>query len=241
MILFGGAATPFYFVPLLCQLYVVSPYLVSMARSRPIWLLLATACLQLAVIGLRYGQIDGASPAIPGHAVSLLSSGWFFPSHVFWFSFGIAAGFHLSHFRDLLLRLRWFMLASALAAAVLGVFEWEFLLRQSGETWLRPQVTLGDSAYSFLALLAFMGFTGSSAPSAGVIREIGSHSFGIYLIHAPVQEFVARALYHLVPMVLAHQILLQPALIIIGVGVPLLLITAIRRSPASRLQHVLFG
>jgi peptidoglycan/LPS O-acetylase OafA/YrhL len=137
--------------------------------------------------------------------------------------------------------LRWVIPLFAGAAAFLGIVEWEILLRHSGEAWFTPQVTLFDNVYSFLFILTFIAFSDITLPFAHGVREIGTNSFGIYLMHAPVQEFVARALYHAFPIVLAYQVLFQPALVIVSLAVPLFVIAAVKRSRAAKLQLVFFG
>jgi peptidoglycan/LPS O-acetylase OafA/YrhL len=73
------------------------------------------------------------------------------------------------------------------------------------------------------------------------VSELGARSYGIYLLHPPVMEAVSRGLYHFAPWVLASQALLLPLLVGLGLGLPMLAMTIVRRSPARRLYQLQFG
>jgi peptidoglycan/LPS O-acetylase OafA/YrhL len=78
-------------------------------------------------------------------------------------------------------------------------------------------------------------------PTSRSLDVLGARSFGIYLIHAPVLELLSRASYHLAPVLLAHQILLIVLLVGAGIGVPVLLMNLVSRSPARPYYNYLFG
>jgi hypothetical protein len=54
-------------------------------------------------------------------------------------------------------------------------------------------------------------------------------------------EFVSRGLYHLAPAVLGFQILLQPLLVLFGLGVPLALMYVVKHSRARVFYAYQFG
>lgn len=98
-----GGATGSYYIPLIIQLYLLSPILVPLAKNHWKWLLVGTAVLMLFVEGLRYLQLFG----IGGTAVNTLISFtplWFFPRRLFWFALGIVFGFHISDFKPFFTR-----------------------------------------------------------------------------------------------------------------------------------------
>ena len=73
------------------------------------------------------------------------------------------------------------------------------------------------------------------------VSDLGSKSFGIYLVHVPVMEYTARAIYVLLPWVLAYQILFLPTIAVLGLGIPLLMMAVVNRSPMRRYYTYIFG
>ncbi len=240
MLALGDTAPPYYYVPLLIQLYLLAPFLVPLARSRWKLLLAVTLIIQLTAISVRYTNTIGVDvPALK--YVAWMARSWFFPGHLFWFSFGIVAGFHLPALKQWAAKARWWMLGATVILFFAGMFEWETLLQLSGKEWIASQETIIDGVYSIALLLTFIGFDKIRLPSPKRISDIGVKSFGIYLIHSPVLEFSSRLIYHFVPWVLAYQILYQPILVILGLAVPLLLMAAVKKSPVHPFYQYIFG
>jgi probable poly-beta-1,6-N-acetyl-D-glucosamine export protein len=240
ILLMGQATAAFYFIPLLVQLYLLSPLLSRLARER--WkLLLGIAFLvQAAVAGTKYLLILNPEPASEV-ILTNLTAGWFFPGNLFWFSAGIVIGFHHAEVKQFLTRLRWVWLGLALALLPAGIMEWEWLLANSGQVWITPRDTLLDMVYNIFVLAAFIGFMDVKLPLARWLGDLGSKSFGVYLSHSLVLEAAARGLYHQFPVILGVQIVFFPLVFAAGLGVPLLLMAAAKRTPLSRYYAYLFG
>lgn len=237
-----GRATPaFYYVPLLCQLYLLSPFIVPLAKNRWKWLLIGTALLQLLAQGLIYPQILGVEQPALQSLMKVFTPAWFFPGRIFWFAFGLVAGFHLPQVKRWLARVKWVLLAALLASMLLGILETEILLAYSGQDWIAPRETLIDSLCAGCFLLCFLAFEEVSLPFSKALSEIGGKSFGVYLAHSTALEVGARVTYHVAPWIMASQALFQPLLVTLGLGIPLLLMAAVDRSPAHRGYHYLFG
>ncbi len=237
---FGRAAAPYYYVPLLAQYFLLSPLIVPLVRKHWKPVLFAAGLLQLTVHVARYPVLLGRDVAVAEWIVSH-SPGWFFPQTCFWFVFGVFAGFHLPVIKQWLSRWRRFLAGLTVISASLAFLEWEFLFRLSGREWLPPAVTALDSLYAGAFLLTFIAFDDLHPPFTSQLRELGARSFGVYLMHAPVLEFVARLTYHGAPWILGHELLFQPLLILAGVGVPLTVMIAIDRSSARRCYRYIFG
>jgi surface polysaccharide O-acyltransferase-like enzyme len=124
---------------------------------------------------------------------------------------------------------------------VVGMVEWEALLRASGQAWIGSEETLVDQVYSALLLVVFLGFERMTLPMTRAISYIGTKSFGIYLVHSLALTYTAKLIYHLVPQLLGVQWILQPILITAALGIPLLLMEIVARSPARRFYSYLFG
>jgi probable poly-beta-1,6-N-acetyl-D-glucosamine export protein len=240
-LILGRAYDVFYFVPLLVQLYLLSRLIVPIAKENPKALVLGAGLLQFVFLILRYGtilQID--LPLID--QFNLFLGSWFFPNLIFWFALGVVVGFRTQEIKLFLSKIdKRFLLGLLSGLFLLGIFEWEFLLRMSGENWIAPRDTLVDTVYSGVFILTFLSFVKMNHPLKNEICTIGSKSYGIYLVHSPVLEYTARSIYHIAPFFLAYQLLFLPLLVVLGLAVPLLLMTGIKKSPARTSYGFLFG
>jgi probable poly-beta-1,6-N-acetyl-D-glucosamine export protein len=239
-ILLGQTTDAYYFVPVLVQLYLLAPFLVPLARNRWKLLLFLTGMFQAFVMFLKYFLILDIDPGLL-EPFMFLTRSWFFPAFIFWFSLGIVLGFHLPKFQPKLRSLRWGFLIGLGIVFVIGVIEWELLLRNSGQDWIGPRETIIDNVYAGLFLLMFLGFDRARLPLTELISKLGVKSYGIYLVHSPVLEYTARAIAVLVPGILAYQIIFQPILYIAALGVPLTLMWIVNRLPLRRYYQYLFG
>jgi len=241
VILLTGRISPvLYYVPLLCQFYLLSPWLVRAARANWKLLLALAAALQIAVQLTPYPTFLGLDLAGKQQLLNLVPK-WLFLARILWFVLGIAVGFHLESFKRVLACARWPLLALTLILIPLGMIEWEVYVHLSGVEWLPHRETLLDSVYALGFLGCFVAFDRVRLPLAEPIGALGVRSYGIYLTHAFVMENVARVLYHAAPLLLAYQIVLQPILIASGLGLPLLAMAALRRTPANRFYNYIFG
>jgi peptidoglycan/LPS O-acetylase OafA/YrhL len=236
----GQTEPPFYYVPALIQLLLLSVLLVPLARDRWKLLLLVTALIQLTMLSVEYMFILRPEYSLP-KVLLFLQMSWLFPRHIFWFSFGIVFGFHLPQLKNKVTRTRWVFLVVLVITFFLGIAEWEMLLRLSGQDWISPRETFIDQLYAAAFLLSFLAYEKFIPIFHKQLSEFGDKSYGIYLVHSPVLEYTARAIYHLLPWLLAYQIVMQPVLVVMGLGVPLLLMTLMARSPIRNYYKYLFG
>ena len=240
ILLTGQATEAYYFIPVLIQLYLISFFLIPLARKYWKSVLILTGLLQLFILLVRYVMILGLDiPAL--QPFYFLTSSWLFTSFLFWFTFGVVFGFHNPVIKPWLIRIRWYVLASLVVVFFLGIFEWEALLQASGKEWIAPQETFIDQIYAGLFLIAFLGFESAALPGMRTISQIGTKSFGVYLVHSLALIYTAKLIYHFIPGLLGVQWLFQPILFAAGLGLPLLLMEITARSPARRYYSVLFG
>lgn len=239
-IAFGKAAPPYYYVPLIIQFYILSPFIIQFAQKQARLLLTIAAILQLSVQTINYLNILGFDIGT-SEPLRTLTASWFFPGHIFWFVFGIVIKFNLEAIKQSLDRYKWVLLGLLLALIPIGMWEWEAILHHSAQDWLAPQPTILDELYALMFLLCFLAFANFPIPPSKHVSEIGSKSFGIYLAHSPVLEYASRGMYHLIPWILGVQILFQPILVILGIGIPLLLMKIVERLPVRRFYAYIFG
>jgi surface polysaccharide O-acyltransferase-like enzyme len=192
------------------------------------------------ILGLRYAMILGLEASLL-QPFYFLTRSWLFTGFLFWFMFGIVFGFHSAEIKAAFIRLRWAALAGLAVFFVIGVFEWELLLRASGEQWIAPEETLIDQVYAGLFLIAFLGLEQVALPGMKAISQIGTKSFGVYLVHSLALIYTAKLVYHFAPALLGVQCVFQPLLYLAGLGIPLLLMEIVARSPARRFYSYLFG
>jgi len=236
----GGAAAPYYYVPLIVQLYLLSPFILPMVRKHPVGILLLGFLLQIVVAISWYLPWFGVSGSAMEPAMSLLRQ-WPPLAYAAWFIMGMVASVHLNAFERLLSRhKRWLLLALALGF-VLGQVEWGALIHLSGKEWLSPQLTIMNKFFVLLVLLSFLCFKGINPIDPSVAEFIGIRSYGVYLIHAPVLEFSARVVYHFAPGFLAYTPLFLACLVIAGLTLPLISMVVIQRSPFKKHYRDLFG
>lgn len=233
----GGATGAYFFVPLLCQFYLLSPFIARWGKVRSGQLLLASALIQLTMVGLLYLRLFGVIlPDI--HRFSL----WMFIWWAFYFPLGVVCGFHFKLVRQWLGRFKWGLLMATVALGVLSIIESEVLYSWAQDyDWARSVPKFSTFLYTVAFILLFLAFDKISLPFTRIIDWIGSRSYGIYLLHPKVMELAARTIYHIAPWLLAYQLLYQPVLVASGVGIPLLFMAGVAESPARKFYRHLFG
>jgi hypothetical protein len=244
MLLTGKAQDPYWYVVLICQFYLLSPWLVSLAKNHPKLLLSIGIFSYLCGVIVVYMGIFVKLPAY----LYLLPFGSYFPRDVIYFVSGIVFGFHLTAIQQWLARFKWYLLAVLISSAILSLVEAEVIYRiqGGGYNYLHHvgtgNATLPMTIYVFSFILCFFAFEKLDYPfSKALSRLIGPKSYGIYLIHPIFIQLVPRIFYHILPWLLASQLLYQPALIIISLGVPLLMMKFVENSRVRGIYRYLFG
>lgn len=241
MLLLGKTNPAYYYVPLLIQFYLLSPIIVYLAKRNWLPLIIITGIIQLIVQLMNYPAILGLeNPALQTFA-SLIPK-WFFLSRLFWFTLGVVASLHVKELKTWLARYKWHFLITAIVLIPVGILEWELYMRLSGQLWADHRETLLDTIYTLVIIFAFLAFDEvSSIPLSKQINTLGGMSFGIYLVHSPIMEYTARAVYHLAPWILGYQGLLALIMIVLGLGIPVLMMYIVNKSPARRYYQYIFG
>jgi peptidoglycan/LPS O-acetylase OafA/YrhL len=121
------------------------------------------------------------------------------------------------------------------------VVEPEVIYRSTGTDWRGGPLVISGSLYAVAFIPCFLAFHELPIPLSGIFNQLGKKSYGIYLIHPTVLEFVARLIQQFLPWMLAYQVLFQPVLVVSAIGAPVLLMATVARSPARRAYRYLFG
>ena len=235
-----GSITPaYYFVILLIQFYLISPFLVPIAKNHWKVLLLITGILQISFHLLQYLLILQPENAISGLIIRFLPK-WLFIVRLFWFCLGLVIGFHREEIKKFFEGKAILWYSSALLLFVIGIFEWEFLIRISGGNWIETRETIIDAAYAFALLFAILS-TEKVLPLRNQVEKIGGQSFGIYLGHIPVMEYLARGIYHLAPWLLGQSIIFVLIIASVGLFIPLFGMWVFRKTFLNRIYGYVFG
>ena len=239
-IITGKARVPYYFVPLLIQCLILSPFLVALARKRYKLLLFLTALIQLIAIGLRYDTLLGLNIPVL-QPILFVDDPHLFPSRIFFFSLGIVFGLHYSQFKQELIRARWGLLVSLIVFFILGIVEWESLQRFSSEYFIGQIDTVIDIFYALAFILCFFAFEEFIPPFSKQLEILGGMSYGIYLIHFSVQEYLSKTIVRFLPSLVSFQILMYSILVVGGLVLPIILMTLVKRSRIRQYYRYLFG
>lgn len=236
-IISGNAAGPFYFIPLLIQLYLLSPALLILVQNQWKLVLAVTAIFQIIVLLFHYVSIFRPDLEL----YSKLSGGIFFTSYVFWFTLGITSGLYLPQFKSKLAKYKNWLIFGIFFFLIVGMVEFEVLFHLSGQDWVRKVETGIDQLYALCIILTFLTIDRLRLPFLDRITDIGTKSYAIYLTHTIVIISTAKLIYHVAPRVMEYQILFQPILILMGLGFPLLLTIIVENSFLKAYFRYLFG
>lgn len=231
---------PYHWIPLLIQFYLLAPFIVLWAKRNWKAMLVVIGLFGWLSSFLAYGGVFGW-PAL--QQLDSNTPNWLvlfnFP---FWVPFGVVFGLHYVEFKPRLIAYRWHLLIGAVVLAILVVVEYALVDARTGPEWLGPGFSgFGKFPYYLLSILAFMGFDRSRMPLADQVSDIGVKSLGIYLANIPSIYVTAILMYRLTPALLGLPLIYFAILAAVGLGIPLLLMEAVRRSPARRAYRSLFG
>jgi fucose 4-O-acetylase-like acetyltransferase len=238
--IYGGATPEYFFVPMMCQFIILAPFVVPIAKTKPVWLLVTTFFVMLIIIGLDILNVMGFSP-LPLIVYKLLGNWSLFIKWSFYFSSGLVACFYRDWSKGLQ-RYRWLLFALTLIFFVLQIVESEILYRASGNAnWRDNPIMLTSVLYTVSLISCYFAFVDFKLPLQKHLNYLGNKVFGIYLVHNIVIVYSARGIERFAPFLINITFLNQAILYALGLGIPLLLIQTIVKTPAKRIYKYLFG
>jgi hypothetical protein len=231
----------YYYIPLIIQLYFLSPFLVRLVKKNWLLALLITAGIQFGAQALRHTYYLGLD--FSGRNLLIdLTPVWFFPGHIFYFTIGVVAGTYLQQFSQVIVRFRWILLGAAVAFLVLTIVEYELVAWIAGKDWLGYAFSgISRNLYAIFAVLAFLAFDKVRLPYSEKLSEWGTKSLGIYLLNMPAMHLIALTFYWVVPWILGIQLLIQPLLFLAGLSIPLIVMSLVNRPRTRFAYRYLFG
>jgi fucose 4-O-acetylase-like acetyltransferase len=231
----------YYYIPLISQYYVLSLLLAPLAKKNWKGLLIVTWFVQTGIHSLRFFLALGWE--FPGLDFMMsFTPRWFFPNQIFHFSLGLVLGFHALQAAKWLSFNKWKLLMLGIFLIMISVPEYELTANLADQKWLGPAYS-GFSRYllAIVIALSILAFDKFQIPLSKQIKMIGSQSLGIYLVNTPTIFLVGAFMYHRTPWALKYQLIYQPVLIVFGLGMPILLMSTIKKSRLRRIYHYLFG
>jgi membrane-bound acyltransferase YfiQ involved in biofilm formation len=178
----GDATGAYFFVPLLCQFYLFSPFIAKWGKAKSGQLLLASALIQLTVTVLTYLRLFG----MVSSDIRRLGS-WVFIWWAFYFPLGVVCGFHFKLVKQWLSQFKWGLLMATIALVVLSIIESEVLYNLTLDyDWARGIFKFSTFLYTVAFVLLFLAFDKISLPFIRTVDWIGTRSYGIYLLHPKV-------------------------------------------------------
>jgi fucose 4-O-acetylase-like acetyltransferase len=234
----GGS---YYFVPLVCQFYLLSPLIVRLAQTRPRWLLVIAGSLQLAAFGFKYLEIFKVD--VPGLAVfsAVMTAHWLIFLWAIYFPLGLVCGLYSERIRQAAQRHYRAILLALAGSLLLAILEPELIYRRLNVEIRFVPLTIPPALYSLLLVFSFVMFDRIKVPLANSLYYLGGKSYGIYLVHLKAMEFTSRLIRQLAPMLLALPVtFMLPVTVVIGLAVPLLFMRWVARSRWRRAYRYLF-
>lgn len=235
----GEAAPPYFYVPLIIQFYLLSPWIAAWAKTNGKRLLVLSALLQWGVMVLHYVLLLGANaPALD--LLARITPYWTFFTWAFFFSFGVVYGSRLRELQSRVARFKWYLLIGVVILGALAILETEVIYHLTEIDQRGSPLTILASLYALTFILCFLSFDKVSIPFSKAIQQIGAHSYGIYLVHPLVLLYMPHLIF-VSTWMLAHPRLYLPISVSLAVGIPYLLMTIVAKSRARRSYRYLFG
>lgn len=235
---------PYYFLPLLVQLYFLGPWLTKFASNGNgwKWLLVLTGLLHIFLEGLHYLPLLGFASAPWMQFVNWATPIWFFPEHIFWFALGIVLSLKIDLFRTRLERLGRLWPVLVVVFAALCLLEYEYFDRLDPETWLGTRFNgLAREFYSLAVVLYVILAEKVLLPGQNIVSYLGARSFAVYLANSPAIYLASTLMFQAAPWLLDFQPVYQAVLIIVGFGAPLMLINLFAKTRLRGLYRYVFG
>lgn len=234
----GRLIDAYFFIPVLFELYLLSPFVVHLAKKNWKLLLLVAGLLQGAAVSLRYWNFFSPVEKLP--APILYGLDRFFGSWGVYFVLGVILSIHMVEFKQWLEQNKTWLLAGLVIFGIGVIVESDVVSQLTGRQWVGPGL-LTANLYSIAFIFVFLAFESFTLPSPELFKLLAKNSFGIYLIHTLILEFVAKLIYHFTPLLLSSQIIFLLLLIGFGIGLPVAFMLVVANSPARISYRYLFG
>ncbi|MCK6628034.1 MAG: acyltransferase [Anaerolineae bacterium] len=222
---------PFNFIPLVAFYYVLSPFLVRIAKRFGYLLILIIILYQLALLNIK--DPNNLGFAFPGW-MGFLAPPVLRETMAIWgvyFPLGLVYSINIKTILPWLQRLRWLLLTMTVVFFVISVLN-RFSI------WSFP---LADFICPLMFVLFIPTLKRDAIPFVRELEKAGKKSYGIYLSHLIALDFLLLCIQILLPWMFNYQLLLQPILFVFTWSIPLLVMNGVMRLPTRPIYRYVFG
>jgi peptidoglycan/LPS O-acetylase OafA/YrhL len=89
--------------------------------------------------------------------------------------------------------------------------------------------------------MSFLAFENLPLPFFSLLSKLGTRSYGVYLIQVIPMELTAKLVYHILPGLMAYQLIWLTLIVVMAIGVPVIMMEIINHSVFRRYYKYLFG
>jgi probable poly-beta-1,6-N-acetyl-D-glucosamine export protein len=236
----SGALAHYGFIPLLCYLYLLSPFLISFAKSNWRWFLILSVIIQFSGVFIHYLHVIIKIDNEVVGALSFFTQAWLPNMWILYFALGILFGLYMQPFKQWLENSRNFLYMGWILVTIWMLVDADLRFRAVLSESPRVYYQLITFVvYSILTIFCFLLI--SKIPLANTFSYLGSRTFAIYLIHWTLISITATFLIRMAPGLLAYRILLVPLFFMVGLGIPLLMMKIMALTPPRRYHRYIFG
>ncbi len=248
-ILTGKGDGPYYFVPLLCQFYLVAPYVIRMAETQSRWLLVGSALIQMGTIVARW-YLDVLAPAVPvlyripgAYYVATVLIQRYLPfMWLCYFTTGIVIRVRPDAVEPWLRSHRKMLAFGAAAFLLLTIVLTESVRQLTGVDWLGLPYSASGSVYALLLMLWFISSDSVRSSLPRLLAKLNAHAYGVFLLHMRVMLYLLLAMsWQGVQVGPYGTPLLHVALFVAGLGIPVILMRGVRLLAIPKVYAYLFG
>ena len=237
--LLGEADAPFYYVPLIIQMIILSPFLFKAVKKYPVVILPIAFVIQALSSIPWYFKVLEITPLQSLNFLNFFKSSYLI-SHLVWFLIGMVFFIYRQKIIAFLKKYLWGFLFLIAFTFFIGQLEIQQLMNVSGNNWINSQASIVTRFFYSLLILAFAVFWENNA-WVSRIEFIGARSYGIYLSHILTIEICARLIYHILPFILGQTVIFLGILVFLGVSIPLLIMYVSRITPLKTIYSYLWG
>jgi peptidoglycan/LPS O-acetylase OafA/YrhL len=233
----------FWFVPALIIFYLLSPWIVYLAKKNWKWLLVFCGCSQAGYIILANLLFSPANSTNPWLRLFVDQKDILMFNWLFYFPMGVVFGLHIAEFKDWLSR-NWQLLTTiclTFFCAALSISLWKSVYLEPPEHWTIVPVSLLSHLYSTTLLLSYLGYTSKTPLYSKLLLKVGGYTLGIYLTHYIFMNCFAKLIYNFFPMLLSYQLLFVLFVLTVGLGLSLTLMITIQKSFTKKIYRYIYG
>lgn len=239
-ILLTGVNGGLFFIPVLITFYLLSPWLVTLARQNWKGLLIGAALIQIIPISFRYlSMIYGETPLL--QTLIQWTPDQIFIRWAIFFPLGIVAGLYLDNFKEWLNRHKKTLLISLIITYLVMFTETQLIFILTPDHWRPGMSSIFFVVYGLLFILTFLAYEELPIPFERKFIQLGTKSYGLYLTHFIIMTISAKLIYHILPWLLSQQLLFQSLLLAVSLFTPLLAMSIVARSPLRKIYVYIFG